>query len=41
MEDKEREEVMEQIKDNFEKMDLCNETLKKMKKIEEVLDGEE
>ena len=41
MEDKEREEIMAQIKDNFEKMDLCNEVLKKMKKVEEVLDGEE
>lgn len=41
MEDKEREEIMEQIKDNFEKMNSCNETLKKMKKVEEVLDGEE
>lgn len=37
MEDKEYNENIEEIKKNFKLMEECNETLKKMKKIDEVV----
>ena len=41
MEEKMIDKMMEHLEDNLEILDECNDTLKKMKKIEEVLDGEE
>lgn len=40
MEDKEREEILEELEENFEKMEMCNEALKEVKKILNVVEGE-
>ncbi len=41
MNEKEYKENIKEIKENFMRMDKCNETLKKMIKIEKVINNEE